>query len=131
MSCAFCAFLWPRLVAIVQILCGLCLSCFLFGLSDKCDRLLCLGHVPLGSADVVRSHSRIVVLYTLCRISQVAGDVVHRPVRSAQLIHFAFDTWGKADRRHAPNVARGFSVGNSGLPINHEFAYEVDPETGD
>ena len=74
------------------------------------------------------SHSRIVVLYTLSRVSEIAGDVIHRPVRRAQVIQFTFDRWSKADRRHAPNVARRFSVGNRVLPIDDEFAYEIDPE---
>ena len=82
-------------------LCGLCLS-FSFGLSDEGKRLLCLGHVPLGCADVMSSHSRIVIPHTLCCVGEIARDVVHRSVRRAQLIHLVFDTWGKADRRHAP-----------------------------
>lgn len=76
------------------------------------------------------SHSWIIVLHTLCRIREIPRDVVHGPVRRAQLIHLVFDAWGKADRRHAPNVARRFSVGNrDDLPIEHEFAHEVDAES--
>ena len=79
----------------------LCLS-FSFGLSDERDGLLCLGHVPLGCADVMGRHSWIVVPHALCRAGEIACNVIHGSVRRAQLIHFVFDTWGKADRRHAP-----------------------------
>ena len=85
---------------------------FSLGLSDDGYRLFSLCYVPLSGAQVMARHSDVVVLQAPRRVGEISGHVIHRSIRRAQLFHFAFVAWSKANRRHLANVARQFSFGN-------------------